>query len=206
VFTKLRSFNLQFQSPKYDFLRNEVKYLGHIVTDNSVQPGPEKINCVVNYPTPSNTKELKSFLGLIGYYRRFVKDFSKIAKPLTNFLKKDKPYTWTNVCQDAFEQFRNILVSKPLLQYPDFAQPFNITTDASNIAIGAILSQGAIGSNLPISYASRTLNKAETNYNTTEKKLLAIIWAVKQFRQYVHYMVRNLTLLPIINLCLGYSG
>jgi hypothetical protein len=80
----------------------------------------------------------------------------------------------------------NILINEPLLQYPDFNQPFNITTDASNVAIGAILSQGKIGSGLPIAYASRTLNKAETNYNTTEKKLLAITWATKQFRQYIY--------------------
>lgn len=123
---------------------------------------------------------------MVGYYKRFIKNFSKIAKPLTNLLKKDEPYKWTDKCQEAFDTFKEILTNKPLLQYPDFSQPFNITTDASNIAIGAILSQGEIGKDLPISYASRTLNKAEVNYNTTEKELLAIIWATKHFRQYIY--------------------
>lgn len=188
VFSRLRKYSLQLQPPKCEFLRHEVKYLGHIITENGVKPDPEKISCVMNYPIPSNAKEVKSFLGLIGYYRRFIKDFSKIAKPLTNLLKKDQPLwsLWSHKCKDAFETFRHILTNKPLHQYADFARPFNITTDASNVAIGAILSQGEIGTDLPISYASRTINKAETNYNTTEKELLAIIWAVKQFRQYVY--------------------
>lgn len=186
VFTRLRKYNLQLQPPKCEFLKHEVRYLGHIITEDGVKPDPEKISCVVNYRTPSNAKEVKSFLGLIGYYRRFVKDFSKIAKPLTNLLKKDEPYRWTDKCQEAFQLFKDILTNKPLLQYPDFSQPFNVTTDASNIAIGAILSQGEVGKDLPISYASRTLNKAEINYNTTEKELLSIIWATKQFRQYIY--------------------
>lgn len=89
VFTRLRKYNLQLQPPKCEFLKHEVRYLGHIITESGVKPDPEKISCIVNYRTPSNTKEVKSFLGLVGYYRRFIKDFSKIAKPLTNLLKKD---------------------------------------------------------------------------------------------------------------------
>lgn len=140
----------------------------------------------MNYPIPTNTKEIKSFLGLIGYYRRFIQDFSKKAKSITNLLKQSQQFIWSDLCQDSFSYFKNILTNEPLLQYPDFNLPFIITTDASNFAIGAILSQGKIGSDLPIAYASRTLNKAETNYNTTEKKLLAIVWATKQFRPYLY--------------------
>jgi len=186
VFDRLRKFNLQLQPPKCEFLRNEVNYLGHVITENGVKPDPKKIECLVNYPIPINAKEVKSFLGLVGYYRKFIKDFSKKAKPLTNLLKQNQPFIWSDNCQDSFIFFKNILINEPLLQYPDFNQPFNITTDASNVAIGAILSQGKIGSDLPIAYASRTLNKAETNYNTTEKELLAILWATKQFRQYIY--------------------
>jgi hypothetical protein len=186
VFERLRQYNLQLQPPKCEFLRKEVNYLGHVITEKGVKPDPKKIECIINYPVPDNTKKIKSFLGLIGYYRKFIKDFSKKAKPLTNLLKQNQPFIWSDSCQDSFLFFKNILTNEPLLQYPDFNQPFNITTDASNIAIGAILSQGKIGSDLPIAYASRTLNRAETNYNTTEKELLAILWAVKQFRQYVY--------------------
>lgn len=185
VFNRLREFNLQLQPPKCEFLRNEVNYLGHVITENGVKPDPKKIECLVNYPVPKNPKEIKSFLGLIGYYRKCIKEFSKMAKPLTNLLKQNQPFIWSDICQDSFLFFRNILTNEPLLQYPDFNQPYNITTDASNYAIGAVLSQGKICSDLPIAYPSRTFNKAETNYKTTEKELLAILCSVKQFRQYV---------------------
>lgn len=186
VFKRFRKYNLQLQPLKCQFLSKEVSYLGHLITDEGIKPDPKKIACVANYNTPTNAKELKSFLGLIGYYRKFIKDFSKISKPLTSLLKKDQQFIWTDVCEDAFQTFRTILTKEPILQFPDFSRPFNITTDASNCAIGGILSQGNIGSDLPISYASRTLNKAEINYNTTEKELLAIIWSVKQFRPYIY--------------------
>lgn len=186
VFTRLRRFNLQLQPPKCEFMRHEVNYLGHVITKEGVKPDIKKVECVVNYPTPSNAKEVKSFLGLVGYYRKFIQNFSKIAKPLTELLKQGQPFIWTDLCQNAFNYFREILTKEPLLQHPDFNKPFVITTDASNIAIGAVLSQGKIGSDLPISYASRTLNKAKKNYNTTEKELLAIIWATKQFRPYLY--------------------
>lgn len=140
---------------------------------------------MTNFPVPRNPREVKSFLGLTGYYQKFVKDFSQISKPLITLLKKDARFKWTDLCQHSFETFKGVLTTEPLLQHPDFSQPFLITTDASNSAIGAVLSQGRVGSDLPMSYISRTLNKAEPNYNTTEKKLLAIVWAVKQFRHYV---------------------
>lgn len=185
VFTRLRSFNLKLQPFKCEFLRKEVAYLGHIITENGVQPDPKTTECVVNFPIPTNVKEIKSFLGLAGYYRRFIQNFSQITKPLTNLLKKDCEFIWNDLCTNAFNQVKKLLSQKPILQYPDFSRPFNVTTDASNSAIGAVLSQGKIGSDLPISYISRTLNKAERNYNTTEKELLAIVWAVKQFRPYL---------------------
>jgi len=129
--------------------------------------------------------DVKSFLGLAGYYRRFIPNFSLIAKPLTTLLKKDTEFIWTDLCQNAFLELKQLLSQQPILQYPDFSRPFIVTTDASNVAVGAILSQGKVGSDLPIAYVSRTLNKAEKNYNTTEKELLAIVWAVKQFRPYL---------------------
>ncbi|KAL4155977.1 hypothetical protein QTP88_000012 [Uroleucon formosanum] len=186
VFERLRQYNLQLQPPKCEFLRKEVNYLGHVITENGVKPDPKKIECIVNYPVPDNTKKIKSFLGLIGYYRKFIKDFSKKAKPLTNLLKQNQPFIWSDSCEDSFLFFKNILTNEPILQHPDFDRPFIVTTDASNTAIGAILSQGKVGTDLPITYASRTLNKAEKNYNTTEKELLAIVWAVKQFRPYLY--------------------
>jgi hypothetical protein len=100
-------------------------------------------------------------------------------------LKKDIPFIWSDLCQESFEKLKAVLTEEPLLQYPDFNKPFKITCDASNYAIGCVLSQGKIGKDLPIACASRTLNRAEQNYSTTEKELCAIVWGVKQYRPYL---------------------
>lgn len=155
-----------------------MSYLGHIITEDEVQPEPETTESVVSFPTPKNARDVKSFLGLAGYYRRFVKNLSQIFKPLTNLLKKDADFNWNDLCREVFMKLKEHLSHKPLLKYPDLK--FIITTGASNVPKGAILSQGSVGSDLPISYISRTLNKTEVNYSTTEKKLLAIVWAVKK--------------------------
>lgn len=160
--------------------------MGPIITEEGMKPDPKKIECVTNYPTPNSAKEIKSFLGLVGNYRKFIKDFSKKAKPPTNLLKQNQPFVWSDLCQDAFNFFKEILTTEPLFQNPDFNKSFNVTTDASHIAIGGILSQGKIGVDLLITYASKTFNKVEKNYSTTEKELFAIVWAVKQFRPYLY--------------------
>jgi len=109
--------------------------LGHVITEDGVKPDPKKIQCIVDYPTPKNVKELKSFLGFVGYYRKFIQDFSNKTKPLTTLLKQNQEFNWSDICQDSFDFFKNILTNELLLQYPDFNKLFNITTDASNVAI-----------------------------------------------------------------------
>lgn len=183
---KLREANLKLQPEKCEFLRKEVTYLGHIISENGVQPDPKKLEAVKNFPVPKNQKNIKQFLGLAGYYRRFIEGFSNIAKPLTNLLKGGIEFKWNQKEQDSFNTLKNTLCQEPVLQYPDFSKPFIITTDASGTAIGAILSQGPIGKDRPISYASRVLNDAEKNYSTIEKELLAIVYAVKHFRPYLY--------------------
>lgn len=150
-------------------MRKEVSYLGHIITDQRVRPDPQKIKNVLEFPVPSNEKQIKSFLELSGYYRRFIQNYRSIAKPLTILLKKDISFIWSELCQESFERLKAVLTKEPLLHYPDFCKPFSITCDASNYTIGCVLSQGEIGKDLPIAYASRTLNRAEQNYSTTEK-------------------------------------
>jgi hypothetical protein len=140
----------------------------------------------MKFPTPTNTREIKQYLGLCRYYRKFIPNFSKIAKPLTELLKKNAPFEWNQRTEDAFVSLKEILTTEPLLQYPDFSKPFVLTTDASSEALGAILSQGPIGQDLPIAYASRTLNNTERNYSVTEKELLAIVWACRQYRPYLY--------------------
>lgn len=166
-------------------LRKEVAYLGHVISSDGVRPDPNKVKAVTNFPTPRNPKNIKQFLGLVGYYRRFIPQFSKIAKPLTDLLKKDRTFQWKEDQNKAFKELRNSLCSDPILQYPDFTQPFVLTTDASGYAIGGVLSQGKIGKDLPVAYVSRILNKAEQNYSTIEKECLAIIYCVNHFRPYL---------------------
>lgn len=186
VFHRLRQFNLKLQPEKCEFLRKEVAYLGHIIGEEGVKPNPEKTKAVTEFPTPQSPKEIKSFLGLASYYRRFIPNFAKLARSLTSLLKKDVPFVWQNEQQLAFESLKQKLVSSPILAFPDFTQPFVLTCDASNFAISAILSQGAIGQDRPIAFASRTLNKAECNYSVTEKECLAIIFGTKVFRPYLY--------------------
>ena len=185
VFKRFRQHNLKLQPDKCEFLRKEVTYLGHCITERGLKPDQRLIEKVKNFPVPKSTKDVKIFHGLVNYYRRFIDNFSKIAKPLTNLLKKNTPFKWEDKQILAFETLKEKLITPPLLQYPDFSRPFIITTDASEMALGCILSQGEIGKDKPIAYASRTLNGAERNYSTTERELLAIVWAAKQFRPYI---------------------
>lgn len=140
----------------------------------------------MNFPTLKTPKNIKQFLGLVGYYRRFIPNFSKTAKALTDLLKKDRKFEWTIKQIEAFDILRNSLCSEPILQYPDFSKPFILTTDASGYAVGGVLSQGVIGKDLPVAYTSRILNPAEQNYSTIEKECLAIIYCVNHFRPYLY--------------------
>jgi hypothetical protein len=134
---------------------------------------------VKEFPVPTNTRQLKEFLGLAGYYRRFIPNFSKIAKQLTELLRYSTPFVLNERIEEAFTTLKDLLTSEPSLRYPEFTKPFVLTTDASNEALGAIRSQGPIGRDLPVAYISRTLNNAERNHSTTEKELLAIVWSCK---------------------------
>ena len=148
--------------------------MGHIISEDSVKPDPKKIEAVSKFPRPKKAKNIKQFLGLTGYYRRFIPNFFKIAKPLIHLLGKDIPFKRSEDQENAFNNLKTALMTKPILQYPDFSKPFNLTTDTSGYAISGVLSQGPIGKDLPIAYASRLLNSAERNYSTIEKECLAI--------------------------------
>lgn len=185
IFDRLRESNFKIQMDKSEFLKHETPYLGHIITPQGVKPNPDKISAILKYPIPKTPKQIKGFLGLLGYYRRFIPDFARVTKPLTSCLKKGAKITLTSDYIRCFEHCKKLLTNDPILQYPDFTKDFILTTDASNIALGAILSQGSIGNDRPIAYASRTLNNSEINYSTIEKELLAIVWAAKYFRPYL---------------------
>lgn len=183
IFNTLRKAKLKIQIDKCNFLKKETQFLGHVLTNKGIKPNPEKIRIIQNLKLPETTKQIKSFLGMTGFYRKFIKDYAKITSPLTKALRKDeKINTYDPNYILAFEKLKEIVTNVPILKYPIFTKKFKITTDASNFAIGAVLSQEGH----PIAYASRTLNKTETNYSTIEKELLAIVWGVKYFRPYIY--------------------
>jgi hypothetical protein len=165
VFEK-RQCRFKIHLDKSEFLHKEVEFLGHVITPDGIKPNPKKIEAIKKFPIPKTVKDIKSFLGLRGYYRRFIKNFGKITKPLKKCLKRgEKILHIAEFCQ-TFEYCKNIQSNQPILQYPDFSKPFILTTNASQFAIGAVLSQGEIGKDLPIAYASRTLNTAKCNLRT----------------------------------------
>lgn len=166
-----------------EFLKKATEFLGHVVNTEGIQPNPNKINAIKNFPRPKSPKQIKSYLGLSVFYRKFIPNFAKVSKPLTNYLKKVAKIDVSNKeYVEAFEKLKILITSEPILTHPNFDQKLTLTTDASNYAMGAVLSQ----EKKPVSYASRTLNAHEVNYSTIEKELLAIIWGTKYFRPYLY--------------------
>lgn len=135
---------------------------------DGVIPDPKKTASILNLPPPKNPKGIKSFMGMVNYYGRHIPKLAEHAKPMYNLLKKDTKFVWSDECQKSFEHFKNCLTTPPILQFPDFNETFYITTDASKYCISAILSQKSAGGLLPICYASRTLQDAETRYTRRE--------------------------------------
>ncbi|XP_062616013.1 uncharacterized protein LOC134277706 [Saccostrea cucullata] len=186
VLDRLQSVNLKLKAKKCNFFRREVSFLGHIVSKEGIKTDPSKIEAVKNWKTPSNVTELRSFLGLAAYYRRFIKDFAKTAKCLHILTGKNQEWNWTQECDTAFEFLKQKLISAPILGYPDVnAGDFILDTDASNEAIGAVLSQIQNGREIVISYGSRVLNNSERNYCVTRKEMLAVVYFVQHFKHYL---------------------
>ena len=186
VFDRLHTAGLKLKAKKCTLYGEQVEYLGHIISKTGVATDPKKVEAIKSWPEPSSVKDVRSFLGLCGYYRRYVKDFSKIAKPLHKLTNKGAKFQWTEECQSSFDKLKAHLVSAPILAFPDFSQTFIVDTDASDMAIGAVLSQNQGNSERVIAYASRTLSKSERMYCVTKKELLAVVYFVKQFRHYLY--------------------
>ena len=185
VFERLRRANLKLGARKCHLAAREVSFLGYRVTPEGLEPEPRLMEAISKLPPPINVAEVRSFLGLVGYYRRFVKRFSDKAAPLNHLLHKDHPWKWTRECQEAFQTLKGEIASRPVSAYPDFSKPFRLYTDASNLGLGAILAQRQDGKERIICCASRTLNNAETNYSTTKKECLAVVWGVQVFRPFL---------------------
>ena len=177
--------NLVLNSEKCHFMVEQGIVLGHIVSSRGLEVDKAKVDIVKNLPYPSTVREVRSFLGHAGFYRRFIKDFSKIATPLCQLLQKDVEFIFGDECKEAFEKLKGALITTPIIQPPDWNYPFELMCDASDYAIGAVLGQKIGKASHVIYYASRTLNSAQRNYSTTEKELLSIVFALDKFRSYL---------------------
>ncbi|GFR01434.1 retrovirus-related Pol polyprotein from transposon 297, partial [Trichonephila clavata] len=171
---------------KCNLFRHEVNYLGHIISADGVRTDPQKVSAVKDWRRPKNVHELRSFLGLCTYYRRFVKGFSSIARPLHRLTENKQKFLWTDECEEAFNSLKAALTSSPILVYPYPEKQFILDTDASHESVGAVLSQETNGQEHVIAYWSKCLSKPERNYCVTRKELLAIVKAVENFHSYLY--------------------
>ncbi|CAI7889453.1 unnamed protein product [Closterium sp. NIES-54] len=185
VFEILRREKFYVKISKSKFALKKVQFLGHMVSDQGVHVDPKKIEAVRTWKTPENVKELQQFLGFANYYNRFVPQYAKIATPLTNLLKKNTPFKWEDVHQQAMEQLKTALTSAPVLILPDTEKDYVIEADASDQAVGAVLMQDQGKGLQPIAYLSKKLHGAELNYPIHDKEALAIITAFKTWRCYL---------------------
>ena len=186
VLQRLIDSGLKLKPKKCTLFQKQVEFLGYVISPAGVATDTRKIEAVEKWPVPQNVTEIKTFLGLCSYYRRFVKNFSKIAAPLYQLTQKDQIFNWTSNCQDTFNQMKNCLTEAPILAYPDFGKEFILDTDASRLGIGGILSQVQDGEERVIAYASRAMNKHEQKYCVTRQELLAAVYFIKYFKNYLY--------------------
>ena len=185
VLARCEETNLVLNWQKCHFIVQEGIVLGHRISAGGIEVDKAKIEAIEKLPPPSSVKGIRSFLGHAGFYRRFIKDFSQIAKPLSNLLVHGIPFEFDSQCFHAFSVLKDMLISAPIVVAPDWSYPFELMCDASDFAIGAVLGQKREKFFQVIYYASRTLNDAQLNYATTEKELLAIVFAFDKFRPYL---------------------
>lgn len=186
VFSRLVSAGLTLNREKCKFFRSELKYLGYVIDNKEgLRVDQDKVKAILNIPTPTCVRDVRSFLGMASWYRRFIENFSSIIAPLTNLLKKRQKFEWTNTCEESFQKLKECLISAPILTTPDFTKPFNVKTDASGYGIGAVLTQMLNDKEHVICYLSRSLTRQEKAYSTTERELLAVLFALEKLRPYL---------------------
>ena len=194
VFNALRDARLYGNLEKCTFCTNRVAFLGYVVTAQGIEVDPAKIEAIESWPQPRTVTQVRSFLGLAGFYRRFVKDFGSIAAPLNELTKKDVPFVWGDAQQEAFMILKDKLTHAPLLQLPDFNKTFELECDASGIGLGGVLLQDG----KPVAYFSEKLSGPSLNYSTYDKELYALVWTWKHGN--IIYGPKNLLYILIMNL------
>ena len=186
VLTRLRQHNLKVKASKCCFAAPKVLYLGHTVSAKGIQTDPAKIKAVFELSEPSNLEQVRSVLGLAGYYRKFIPNFATVAAPLTDLTKKGSKFVWATPQQSVFSTLKRHLCSAPVLSYPHLDKEFFLQTDASDCGLGAVLAQkDSQGNEHVVAYASRTLNDRKKHYSAMEKEALAVVFATQNFRVYL---------------------
>ena len=185
VFQRMREAKIKLNPNKCHIYQRQVAFLGHIVSQEGVATDPEKVRKISDSPAPQDIHQVRSVLGLFSYYRRFIPDFSEIAKPLIKLTEKDKPFFWKEEQQTAFERLKQLLDQAPILSHPRSEGQYILDTDASNEGIEAVLSQIQDDEEKVIAYGSKTLSKAEQNYCITRRELLAVVYFVQHFKHFL---------------------
>ena len=193
IFKKLKKADLKLKESKCDFFKREIHYLGHLISVDGIQPLPEKLESIHNMPKPRSPKEIKQFLGLTGYYRKFVPRFSDMARPLTKLLAHDCEFKWTNQCDISFQMLKDTLCSAPILKYPDTSKPYTLYTDASKYGWAGVLTQSHTSSiggkeitmDHPVSYISGLFRGSQLNWAALTKEAYAIYMSVKKSTFYL---------------------
>jgi len=194
VLNKIQSAGLQLKPQKCELFKTEIIYLGFKISGQGITPDTKKIECVQKWPLPCSITDVRSFVGFANYHRRFIKDFAKIAYPLTQLTKKNSTFMWNDDLQRSFDELRHALSTAPVLDHAQSDCPLILDTDASAYALGGVLSQVVDGQERVIAYASQTLSKSQKNYCTTHRELLAVVQFTKHFRHYLwgrHFLVRT---------------
>jgi hypothetical protein len=185
VLVRCKEKNLVLNWEKCHFMVKQGIVLGHVISQKGIEVDKAKVDLISNLPPPCTVMEIRSFLVHEGFYRRFIKDFSKIARPLCRLLAKETPFEFDEECVKAFGALKEIMTSTPVIRPPSWGEPFEIMCDASDYAVGAVLGQRIKKLPHVIYYVSKILNDAQLNYSTTEKELLAVIFALDKFRSYL---------------------
>jgi hypothetical protein len=187
VLERLRKAGLTAKPSKCSVGDCQSRYLGYIIGNGQIKPEAAKIKAVAEFPRPVTKKDVRSFLGLCGYYRRFVALFADVAEPLTALTQKSEPTVikWTSKCEGSFQKLKSLLISSPILRSPDYSLPFVVQTDASDIGLGVVLSQVVEGVEHPVCFLSRKLLPREKNYSTIEKECLAVVWGIQMLDSYL---------------------
>ncbi|CAK1590660.1 unnamed protein product [Parnassius mnemosyne] len=185
VLMKIQSANLKLSPKKCSLFKRQVSFLGYVVSEEGIRTDPEKIAAVKEWPVPKDKTQVRPFLGLCSYYRRFVKNFADIAKPLHKLTEEKRQFCWDESCDIAFQELKNRLCKTPILGYPDAGKEFIVDTDASDIGLGGVLSQRNGDQEIVIAYFSKSLSKPERNYCVTRRELLAVVKSLQHFSKYL---------------------